>query len=591
MVAGTCRPVAHRRCGCGPRPGRRRSAGRGRAPPTQVEMALAVGDVHHLTPAPRGPGRHGQKPGLCDPGPAVGLPGGGGDRHQGAAGPAGHQGSAVCWPNGWACPCRFAVLKGRSNYLCRQRASGGGRRRPVGPVGGARMATAGTGPSWAASPARSAAVGVVDHGRDRRSGRSGVRTQPSGVGQVSVSSTECPGAAAARRATCASPRRPGSGRRWPTWSSSTPTSTPPTWPAGGHVLPDHDLVIFDEAHELEDIASSSLGPGAGAPGGSSPWPATPARSSTDRPSPTAVEDGGTRLGDDARARTGARLRQPAARRGRRRSSTLLPRTGQPAEPAPAPSRPRRPGPQGPGPAGRRPSGRRPGPCAGASGQPRRLGRGLRPAPVLRVAPIEVGTAARRPAVAGRGGADRGADQRHHPARLAARIGLPDGRRRARRRQPVRLPAPGSAVLRRPPARSPLGRLRGGHARGAGGAGTGRRGPDAGAVHQLAGHAGGRPGAAPRPAVDHPDPVRPAQAGACRGVPARGAFLPVRHHGLLAGRRRARARRCRWSPSTASRSPGPTNRCCRPAGSAWAGTPSASSTYPGPPPCWPRARAG
>src|SRR5205085_5241891 len=27
----------------------------------------------------------------------------------------------------------------------------------------------------------------------------------------------------------------------------------------GHVLPEHDVVIFDEAHELEDIAASALG--------------------------------------------------------------------------------------------------------------------------------------------------------------------------------------------------------------------------------------------------------------------------------------------------------------------------------------------
>ncbi|MHB8464323.1 MAG: ATP-dependent DNA helicase, partial [Acidimicrobiales bacterium] len=29
--------------------------------------------------------------------------------------------------------------------------------------------------------------------------------------------------------------------------------------SGGHVLPDHDLVVFDEAHELEDVAAASLG--------------------------------------------------------------------------------------------------------------------------------------------------------------------------------------------------------------------------------------------------------------------------------------------------------------------------------------------
>ena len=29
--------------------------------------------------------------------------------------------------------------------------------------------------------------------------------------------------------------------------------------SGGHVIPDHDVVMFDEAHELEDIAASALG--------------------------------------------------------------------------------------------------------------------------------------------------------------------------------------------------------------------------------------------------------------------------------------------------------------------------------------------
>ena len=29
--------------------------------------------------------------------------------------------------------------------------------------------------------------------------------------------------------------------------------------SGGHLLPEHDVVVFDEAHELEDIAATSLG--------------------------------------------------------------------------------------------------------------------------------------------------------------------------------------------------------------------------------------------------------------------------------------------------------------------------------------------
>ncbi len=50
-----------------------------------------------------------------------------------------------------------------------------------------------------------------------------------------------------------------------------------------------------------------------------------------------------------------------------------------------------------------------------------------------------------------------------------------------------------------------------------------------------------------------------------------------------------SRSASWS-STASRSPAPTSRCCRPAGSEPAPTPSAASTCPAPPRSSPRAPA-
>ena len=73
----------------------------------------------------------------------------------------------------------------------------------------------------------------------------------------------------------------------------------------------------------------------------------------------------------------------------------------------------------------------------------------------------------------------------------------------------------------------------------------------------------------------------------RGV----GHLAVRHHGLLAGHRRARAARWRWWPSTACRSPDPTSRCCRRGASGPGPTPSAWSTCPARPRCWPRAPVG
>ena len=77
---------------------------------------------------------------------------------------------------------------------------------------------------------------------------------------LSVGVAECPGAAnAAPRATCAWPRRPGTG---PAKADVVIVNThlyATHLAAGGAVLPAHDVVIFDEAHELEDVASSSLG--------------------------------------------------------------------------------------------------------------------------------------------------------------------------------------------------------------------------------------------------------------------------------------------------------------------------------------------
>ena len=63
----------------------------------------------------------------------------------------------------------------------------------------------------------------------------------------------------ARAATSASPRPPAAGRWRPTSSWSTSTSTASTWPSGGVILPEHELAIIDEAHQLEDIVSATSG--------------------------------------------------------------------------------------------------------------------------------------------------------------------------------------------------------------------------------------------------------------------------------------------------------------------------------------------
>ena len=146
------------------------------------------------------------------------------------------------------------------------------------------------------------------------------------------------------------------------------------------------------------------------------------------------------------------------------------------------------------------------------------------------------------------------------------------------------------LLRRPPARPAQPRLRRGAHRRARRPDRGGRRPHARAVHELPGARRGRrrPPAPLRRGPADPHPARPPQGEAARAVHRRRGHQPVRHHGLLAGRRRARAARSAWSPSTASRSRAPTSRSSRPGASGPAPRPSASSTSPAPPPSSPRA---
>jgi ATP-dependent DNA helicase DinG len=77
----------------------------------------------------------------------------------------------------------------------------------------------------------------------------------------------------------------------------------------GELLPEHDLVVFDEAHELEDIASSAFGFEIGA--GRLAALARSARPLLDDPAPaTAVEDAAGILGELLSAHLGASLPRP-----------------------------------------------------------------------------------------------------------------------------------------------------------------------------------------------------------------------------------------------------------------------------------------
>ena len=186
-------------------------------------------------------------------------------------------------------PFSFAVLKGRSNYLCRQRAvemAGGGAD------GSAPTDTALFVPDGPETADPETADPVTEEGGDAFGGSDG-ETQPGDLGRlggqirslmawaatsatgdraeldfephprawaaVSVSARECPGAyRCPSGTTCFA--------EWARTRASTAdvvvvnTHLYATHVAsGGAVLPEHDVLVLDEAHAVEDIMTAGLG--------------------------------------------------------------------------------------------------------------------------------------------------------------------------------------------------------------------------------------------------------------------------------------------------------------------------------------------
>ncbi|HET6810609.1 MAG TPA: ATP-dependent DNA helicase [Acidimicrobiales bacterium] len=150
-------------------------------------------------------------------------------------------------------PFTWAVLKGRSNYLCRQRAEEAtGAPEELGLEGGGEP----TGP-LGRQVRRLVEWGQTTHSGDRA--ELDFEPRPAAWQAVSVSSQECPGA----------PRCPhgqdclAEAARVRAAAADVVVVNTHLYGAhlasGGAVLPDHDLVVFDEAHELEDVMADSLG--------------------------------------------------------------------------------------------------------------------------------------------------------------------------------------------------------------------------------------------------------------------------------------------------------------------------------------------
>ena len=175
-------------------------------------------------------------------------------------------------------PLDFAVLKGRSNYICRQRVAevgSGGVQAELGDQAAGRAGRGPTGkppePGAGKPPGRtgSAPEGMVEEVRElvawsqktRTGDRADLTFEPSdrAWNMLSVGPRECPGAfncpsGGSCFAEAARDRAAG--------ADIVVVNTHlygAHLASGGVVLPEHEVVVFDEAHQLEEVMTSSLG--------------------------------------------------------------------------------------------------------------------------------------------------------------------------------------------------------------------------------------------------------------------------------------------------------------------------------------------
>lgn len=147
-------------------------------------------------------------------------------------------------------PIEFAVLKGRSNYVCRQRLaelSGAGQLALDGLAERASPTEISALKLWAAS--------------SPTGDRAELSAEPSAPAwaAVSVSAQECPGA---RKCPAGDSCFAEAARRKAAEADVVVVNLHLLGldlATGGAVLPEHDLIVIDEAHQLEDVVSDTCG--------------------------------------------------------------------------------------------------------------------------------------------------------------------------------------------------------------------------------------------------------------------------------------------------------------------------------------------
>lgn len=161
-------------------------------------------------------------------------------------------------------PVRFAVMKGRANYICRQRIAEIERAGE-----NERLDLAGAMPDRPSRRRRSGgattAEEVVRLVRFAGETASGDRAEldfepsPAAWSSVSVGADECPGAhRCPQGADCFAERARAKAARADVVVVNHHLLGA-SLRAGGGILPEHEALVVDEAHELEDILAASLG--------------------------------------------------------------------------------------------------------------------------------------------------------------------------------------------------------------------------------------------------------------------------------------------------------------------------------------------
>ncbi len=155
----------------------------------------------------------------------------------------------------------FAVLKGRSNYLCRQRMvemEGAPAQLDIEAAEGTGAATPGAGLGELGRQVRR----LLEWGKTTATGDRAeleFEPRPYAWSALSVTASECPGAS---RCPMGEECFSEEARRRAAAADVVVVNTHlygAHLASGGAVLPPHDVVVFDEAHELEDVVASSLG--------------------------------------------------------------------------------------------------------------------------------------------------------------------------------------------------------------------------------------------------------------------------------------------------------------------------------------------